>query len=72
VRRKRVPPPVTDTLRARAVEDLRHWRVGAVVLPPHVSPGEANRLRAAMSDVLGSPPRVVGGVEVWDVRSLSG
>jgi hypothetical protein len=63
------PPPtaVSAADRANAVEDLRYWRAAIVVLAPQRN---ADRLRQAVTDLLGYPPRWVDGVWLWDVGAL--
>ena len=61
------PVPVTDAERRAATADLVFWRAAVVVLVPGSRNGEA--LLAALTAALG-PPRLVGGVELWDVRYL--
>jgi hypothetical protein len=64
------PPPttVTDWDRANAVADLRYWRAAIVVLAPQRND---DKLRQAVTELLGYPPRWVDGVWLWDVRNLS-
>ncbi|MEU5943175.1 hypothetical protein ABZ807_29330 [Micromonospora sp. NPDC047548] len=62
-------PPITDQDRAAAVDDLRYWRAGAVVLGPHRN---ADALRRAMTELTGITPTWTGGVWLWDVRPLTG
>jgi hypothetical protein len=61
-------PAITDADRRRAVDDLRVWRAGVVVLADHMY---ANELRTVLDALLG-PGRRVGGVWIWDVRSMTG
>ena len=60
-------PRLTADGRARITADLIFWRAAVVVLVPDSRNGEA--LRATLTDALG-PPRLVGGVQLWDVRYL--
>ncbi|MFG2061974.1 hypothetical protein ACGFIK_11190 [Micromonospora sp. NPDC048871] len=69
VRRSGEVPPVTAQDRREAIEDLRYWRAGAVVLAPQPS---AEALRQAMTDLTGIEPVQTGGVWLWDVRPLTG
>lgn len=62
------PTTVTDADRANAVDDLRYWRAAIVVLAPRPN---ADKLRQAVTDLLGYPPRWVDGVWLWDVEALS-
>lgn len=61
-------PEVSPDARRTAYADLRYWRVGAVVLLPQ----DAAEYRGPMSALLGFAPKRVGGVEIWDVRGLTG
>ena len=67
VREYGVRPRLTDADRERIRADLVYWRAGVVVLVPGGRNPEA--LRATLVDALGEP-RLVGGVEIWDMRSL--
>ncbi|MFD6755158.1 hypothetical protein [Micromonospora gifhornensis] len=69
VRRSGEVPPVTAADRREAVEDLRYWRAGAVVLAPQE---RADALRQAMTALTGIEPVHTGGVWLWDVRPLTG
>ncbi|MFJ6199872.1 hypothetical protein [Micromonospora sp. NPDC092111] len=62
-------PPVTAADRAAAVDDLRYWRAGVVILGPH---RHADALRQAMTALTGISPTRTGGVWLWDVRPLTG
>ena len=66
--RAKKPAPVTPSLQAQAIEDLRFWRAGAVVLVPG---DDAARYRAALTSLYGFAPREVGGVWVWDTRGVA-
>nr|BFE75169.1 hypothetical protein GCM10020092_084700 [Actinoplanes digitatis] len=61
-------PVLTDADRRDAITDLTYWRAAVVVLVP----GTPNHdlLKSVVSGLLGSAPREVGGVLLWDVRSL--
>jgi hypothetical protein len=61
-------PVVDDTVRAAFRADLAYWRAAVVVLVPASVHGDV--LLSALTQVLG-PPKLVGGVEIWDVRSLA-
>ncbi|HEX5596559.1 MAG TPA: hypothetical protein VFX61_11180 [Micromonosporaceae bacterium] len=62
-------PKVTAKERAEAVEDLRYWRAGVVIL----APGKRDEaLRKGMTELTGVQPQQIGGVWVWDVRPLVG
>ncbi|MEH0984959.1 hypothetical protein [Micromonospora sp. CPCC 205556] len=61
-------PPITPQDRAAAVDDLRYWRAGVVVLGPH---RHAGALGTAMTELTGIRPTWAGGVWVWDVRPLT-
>lgn len=70
IRREGEIPKITPERRAQAIEDLRYWRAGVVVLAPQ-SPQKTQELyRRAMSDLIGLEPESVGGVWIWDVRPL--
>ncbi|WP_432050264.1 hypothetical protein [Verrucosispora sp. NA02020] len=69
IRRTGEVPPITDQDRREAVEDLRYWRAGAVVLGPHE---QAEALRTGMTELTGVEPTYTGGVWLWDVRPLVG
>ncbi|RIV34421.1 hypothetical protein [Micromonospora radicis] len=68
VRRTGEVPPISGQARRDAVEDLRYWRAGVVVLGPHE---HADALRTAMTELTGIEPTHTGGVWVWDVRPLT-
>jgi hypothetical protein len=61
-------PVVDDTVRAAFRADLAYWRAAVVVLVPGSVHGDV--LRSTLTQALG-PPKLVGGVEIWDVRSLA-
>ncbi|WP_435054594.1 hypothetical protein [Micromonospora aurantiaca (nom. illeg.)] len=61
-------PPVGETERRQAVDDLRHWRAAALVQADS-SPGDPVR---ATVDALVGPGRDVPGGYLWDVRPLVG
>ena len=61
------PPDVTDADRAQAVADARFWRADAFVLDPLQA---REPLLRAMRALYG-PGRMIDGVWVWDVRSLT-
>jgi hypothetical protein len=61
-------PVVDDTVRASFRADLAYWRAAVVVLVPASTHGDV--LLSTLTQVLG-PPKLVGGVEIWDVRSLT-
>jgi hypothetical protein len=61
-------PDLTDADRALIRADLAYWRAAVVVLVPQAENVAA--LRATLVDALGTQPKLVGGVEIWDVRSL--
>jgi hypothetical protein len=60
---------VTDADRHAAVADLKFWRAAVVVLAPE---GNEELLWRTTSQLIGFPPKFVGGVWVWDVRGLVG
>ena len=61
-------PVLTAADRAQITADLVFWRAAVVVLVPDSRNGDV--LLATLTDALG-PPRLVGGVELWDVRYLA-
>ncbi|MET8353621.1 hypothetical protein [Micromonospora sp. NPDC005206] len=61
-------PPITPQSRVKAVDDLRYWRAGVVVLGPHEHEAA---LRRGMTELTGIQPVFTGGVWVWDVRPLT-
>ncbi|GAB2952367.1 glycosyl transferase [Micromonospora polyrhachis] len=69
IRRSGKVPPVDARRRAEAVEDLRYWRAGVVVLAPH---RHEDAFRRGMTELTGIEPKRTGGVWVWDVRPLVG
>jgi hypothetical protein len=60
-------PVLSATDRELIRTDLIYWRAAVVVLIPNSRNGDA--LLATLIDALGQP-RLVGGVEVWDMRGL--
>jgi len=69
IRRTGKPPTVDARRRAEAVEDLRFWRAGVVVLAPR---RYEDAFRRGMTELTGIEPKMIGGVWVWDVRPLVG
>ncbi|SCE94736.1 hypothetical protein GA0070618_2125 [Micromonospora echinospora] len=67
IRRTGAVPPITPQDRVAAVDDLRYWRAGAVVLAPH---RHEDALRRGMTELTGVEPVRIGGVWLWDVRPL--
>ncbi|GLY01997.1 hypothetical protein [Actinoplanes sp. NBRC 101535] len=67
VREYDLRPILTATDKARITEDLVYWRAGVIVLVPEGRNVPAQR--AVLVQALGRP-RLVGGVEIWDVRDL--
>ncbi|OLB76323.1 MAG: hypothetical protein AUI14_19120 [Actinobacteria bacterium 13_2_20CM_2_71_6] len=63
------PASVASTDRDNAVADLRFWRASVVVLVPGKT---EDALRQVTTDLLGVEPTRVGGVWLWDVRTLVG
>ncbi|WP_412740152.1 hypothetical protein [Krasilnikovia sp. MM14-A1259] len=61
-------PALTYVDRRNAIADLSYWRAGVVVLVPNSHHGDL--LEVTLTDLLGRSPRLVGGVQVWDVRDL--
>jgi hypothetical protein len=60
-------PAITPAAEKRIRADLIYWRAAVVVLVPNSRHGDL--LLATLTDALG-PPRLIGGVELWDVRYL--
>ncbi|WP_433212665.1 hypothetical protein ACQP00_00440 [Dactylosporangium sp. CS-047395] len=66
-------PAVTETQRAAIRADIKHWKATTLVMPV----GYANEkvLRETIDKLVApdaAPYRIVGGVYLWDVRSISG
>ena len=65
-----VVPPVSDADRARAADDLRHWRASAIVLADRVHgskwPVHVDALRSTATALFGPPTRV-DDVWLWQV-----
>ncbi|MGW3894005.1 hypothetical protein ACWD6L_02300 [Micromonospora profundi] len=68
IRRTGAVPPITPQSRVDAVDDLRYWRAGAVILGPQE---HEDALRRGMTELTGIQPVFTGGVWVWDVRPLT-
>ncbi|MBM0278407.1 hypothetical protein [Micromonospora tarensis] len=68
IRRTGAVPPITPQSRVQAVDDLRFWRAGVVILGPHE---HETALRRGMTELTGIQPIFTGGVWAWDVRSLT-
>jgi len=62
-------PPVGPADRRSAIEDLRYWHAAVVVL--HPLQRNADQMRRTMTDLIGFSPQFMGGVWLWDVRSLT-
>jgi hypothetical protein len=62
-------PAITARQRADAAADLRYWRAAAVVLQPGTRHTKA--LRTTTTQLIGAQPKMVGGVWLWDVRTLA-
>jgi hypothetical protein len=60
-------PTLTPADKSRILADLTFWRAGVVVLVPDSRNGGA--LLATLTQALGRP-KLLGGVEVWDMRYL--
>lgn len=69
IRRTGKVPIVTPQRRADAISDLRYWRAGVVILAPRK---DSVAMRLGMTQLTGIEPKMIGGVWVWDVRSLAG
>ncbi|PWR13228.1 hypothetical protein DKT68_01360 [Micromonospora acroterricola] len=68
IRRTGAVPPISPQSRVKAVDDLRYWRAGVVILGPHEHEAA---LRRGMTELTGIQPVFTGGVWVWDVRPLT-
>ncbi|MEV4654430.1 hypothetical protein [Micromonospora sp. NPDC049301] len=68
IRRTGAVPPITPQSRVEAVDDLRYWRAGVVILRPQEHEAV---LRRGMIELTGIRPTFTGGVWVWDVRPLT-
>ncbi|MFE9203860.1 hypothetical protein [Micromonospora sp. NPDC007230] len=68
IRRTDGVPPISPADRMAALEDLRYWRAGAVILDPRLR--QAGALREGMIALTGIQPVSTGGVWLWDVRPL--
>ncbi|MFF0470488.1 hypothetical protein ACFYPX_23995 [Micromonospora zamorensis] len=68
IRRTGAVPPITPQARVKAVDDLRFWRAGVVILGPQEHEAA---LRRGMTELTGIQPVFTGGVWVWDVRPLT-
>jgi hypothetical protein len=67
IQRDGVRPVITDADKRKITADLIFWRAAVVVLVP--TSAHADVVQDTFTDALG-PPELVGGVEIWDVRSL--
>ncbi|MGW9197752.1 hypothetical protein [Micromonospora chersina] len=68
IRKTDAVPPITPQDRVAAVDDLRYWRAGAVILDPRLR--QAGSLHRGMTELTGIRPTFTGGVWLWDVRPL--
>jgi hypothetical protein len=64
------PPPVTATDAVNARADLHYWQAQVIVLDPRTVQ-RADILRTTLDTLTGVTGIFVGGVWVWDVRSLT-
>jgi hypothetical protein len=62
---RQVSPFDRDALRA----DLRFWNADVIVIDPRQPSAAA--LRQTVESLVGRPGKLVGGMWVWDVRSLT-
>ncbi|WP_227997943.1 DUF6541 family protein [Nocardia australiensis] len=62
-----VVPAIDDTTRAQAREDLEFWQADVLVLPPSRNSAV---LRSTVTQLLGTEPKPVDDVWLWDVRAL--
>jgi hypothetical protein len=71
-------PVITADDRAKAIEDLKFWRAGVLVLAPAPrkpgtpAPPRDAALRETVTSLIGMQPKQVGGVWIWDVRGITG
>ncbi|MCW3816478.1 hypothetical protein ONA91_18705 [Micromonospora sp. DR5-3] len=70
IRRTDGVPPISPQDRLAALDDLRYWRAGAVILDPRLR--QADALGRGMTALTGIEPVFTGGVWLWDVRPLVG
>lgn len=68
IRKTDAVPPITPQDRVAAVDDLRYWRAGVVLLDPRLH--QAGALHRGMTELTGITPTFTGGVWLWDVRPL--
>ncbi|MFC4149399.1 hypothetical protein ACFO0M_24390 [Micromonospora mangrovi] len=68
IRKTDAVPPITPADRVAAVDDLRYWRAGAVILDPRLR--QAGSMHRGMTALTGIQPVFTGGVWLWDVRPL--
>ncbi|MEV6365968.1 hypothetical protein AB0L86_03620 [Micromonospora musae] len=68
IRQTGAVPPITPQSRVNAVDDLRYWRAGVVILGRHRN---ADALRRGMTELTGIQPVFTRGVWLWDVRPLT-
>ncbi|MCI4063243.1 hypothetical protein MRQ36_11940 [Micromonospora sp. R77] len=68
IRQTDAVPPISPLDRVTAVDDLRYWRAGAVILDPRLR--QAGSLYRGMTALTGIEPVRTGGVWLWDVRPL--
>lgn len=61
-------PEVTAADRAAALEDLKYWKAGALVLGERHA--QAEILKSTVTELLGREPALVGGAWVWAVSDL--
>jgi hypothetical protein len=61
-------PVIGESARQAAIADLTYWRAAAVVLVPGTA--HYDLLQKILTELLGTAPRQVGGVLVWDVRDM--
>jgi hypothetical protein len=61
-------PVLTDADRQAAIADLTYWRAAVVVLDPDTP--NHDLLKNILTDLLGNAPQQVGGVQLWDVRTM--
>jgi hypothetical protein len=59
------PPTIQPSDQDTAWQDLRYWHAGVVILAPQPN---ADTLRVVTTQLLGFPPKQVGGVWLWPIN----
>lgn len=68
IRQTGTAPPIDDTMRARAIDDLKYWNADVLVLIPRQN---EFAFRSTVDLLLNKPGQFVNGVWVWDTRALT-